>query len=111
MKKLSNLSLFMIGIGAMLIIMAIIISIQPRPKTTSLNPPVSEEESFPELPRVSLNDAFSAFTAGSAVFVDVRDNSAFAEAHIPGALSIPLGQLESQGKELDPNAWIITYCT
>jgi hypothetical protein len=111
MKKLSNLSLLMIGIGTLLILMVIIFSIQPRPSTTTLQPLVSEEESFPELSRVSLIDAFSAFTVGSAIFVDVRDNSAFVDAHIPGALSFSLGQLESQLKDLDPNAWIITYCT
>jgi 3-mercaptopyruvate sulfurtransferase SseA len=61
--------------------------------------------------RVSLADAKSAFDAKTAVFLDVRDTGSYAEAHIPGALNIPLNELEARLGELDPNAWIIPYCT
>ena len=36
-----------------------------------------------------------------SVFIDVRDRSDYEETHIPGSLSIPLAQLESQQKELN----------
>jgi len=61
------------------------------------------------LPRVSLADARAAFDTGAAVFVDVRDAQAYAQAHIPGALSIPLAELPQRVGELNPSAWIITY--
>jgi rhodanese-related sulfurtransferase len=32
-------------------------------------------------------------------------------SHIPGSLSIPLAEIETRLSELDPNQWIITYCT
>jgi hypothetical protein len=64
-----------------------------------------------DIERVSLSDAKSAFDDGTAVFVDVRSSSAYADAHIPGALSIPATLLESRLNELDPDQWIITYCT
>ena len=61
--------------------------------------------------RVSLADSKAAFDAKTAVFLDVRDAGSYANAHIPGALNIPLNELEARLSELDPKAWIITYCT
>ena len=111
MKQRSILPYLLIGFGALIVFAAIFISIQPRFATPTPQPLVSEEESFPEIPRVSVKEAFSAHKGGSALFIDVRDSSAYAEVHISGSLSFPLAQLESQVKELNPNAWIIPYCT
>ncbi|MEW6404728.1 MAG: rhodanese-like domain-containing protein, partial [Chloroflexota bacterium] len=105
MKKRSFLPVLLIVLGAVIVITAVIVSLQPRAQTPTPQPLVSEEESFPEVPRVSLEEALSAHQAGSAIFIDIRDSSAYEEAHIPGSLSLPLAQLESQLKELDPNSW------
>jgi len=107
MKKRAFLPFLLIGIGLLIIFTAVIIGIQPQAQTSTPQPVVSEEES----PRVSLEEALLAYKAGSAVFVDIRDKSAYEAAHISGSLSFPLAQLESQLKKLDPKAWIITYCT
>jgi len=64
-----------------------------------------------EVQRVSLEESKMAFDNGEAVFIDVRSESSYAASHIPGALSIPLAELEGRLGELDPNQWIITYCT
>ena len=64
-----------------------------------------------EVARVSLEDAKAAFDNGAAVFVDVRSQSSYATRHIPGALSIPLAELEARISELGQDQWIITYCT
>lgn len=79
--------------------------------TKTPDPQHSVEETFPEIPRVYLAESKTALDSGSAIFIDVRDASAFAESHIPGALSIPLAELEERLGELDPSQWIITYCT
>jgi hypothetical protein len=65
----------------------------------------------PEIGRVSLEKAKAAFDARSAVFIDVRSADAYAAARIPGALNIPLADIATRLNELDPNQWIITYCT
>jgi 3-mercaptopyruvate sulfurtransferase SseA len=78
----------------------------PAPEPT----PVQAEGSQAVI-RLSLEDAKAAFDQKTAVFVDVRDADSYAENHIPGALSIPLGELPDRLGELDPNSWIITYCT
>ncbi|MGC8857236.1 MAG: rhodanese-like domain-containing protein, partial [Anaerolineae bacterium] len=74
-------------------------------------PPLGAQIPESEIPRLQLEEAKAAFEAGTAVFVDVRSATSYAAAHIPGALSIPLADLEARLSELDPNQWIITYCT
>jgi hypothetical protein len=64
-----------------------------------------------EIPRASVDEAKSAFDSGEAVFVDVRDRDSYDLNHIPGALSIPLSEVGARLGELDPDTWIITYCT
>jgi 3-mercaptopyruvate sulfurtransferase SseA len=69
------------------------------------------EESYPQVSRVDLTQAKSAYDSGTAVFVDVRDQVYFNSGHIQGAVSIPLSEIEDRLDELDPNDWIILYCT
>ena len=66
-----------------------------------------------EVPRVSLEDARVAIESGDAIVVDVRSDAAYAVSHIPGAINIPLSEIESNptGLNLDRDKWIITYCT
>jgi hypothetical protein len=73
--------------------------------------PVPTEDTYPNIIRVTLGNAKAAYDLKQATFVDVRDIGSYNNAHIAGAISIPLADLESRLKELDPNAWIITYCT
>lgn len=46
----------------------------------------------------------------STMVVDVREDSEVAEGMIPGAVHIPLGQLEHRLSELDPSTPIVTVC-
>jgi len=61
--------------------------------------------------RVRVKDAWQAAQQGDVVFVDTRDAESFARMHIPGAVNIPLAEMATRYQELDPNQWIITYCT
>ncbi len=66
---------------------------------------------FGQVERVSLPNAKLAFDQGRAIFLDVRSAEAFQAGHIPGSINIPLEELQIRLNELDPNRWIITYCT
>ena len=81
---------------------------QPAPTP---EPAPVQAGSSQEVTRLSLEDSKAAFEQKTAIFLDVRDAGAYASSHIPGALSIPLNELPDRLGELDPNAWIITYCT
>lgn len=111
-KNRSLMPMILVLFGASLIVAALIWGFpksQEPAATTSQEH--SDEDTFPEIQRVSLADAQSALDNGTAVFLDVRDPSAFAGSHIPGARSIPLADLEDRLGELNPSDWIITYCT
>ena len=66
---------------------------------------------YPEVKRISLDDAKNAYDGKTAVFVDTRTESSYLDSHITGALNIPSDQVESSLDKLDPQQWIITYCT
>ena len=48
--------------------------------------------------------------AGDATVIDVRPVEEYTAGHIPGALSIPLDQLEARLAELPSGARIVAYC-
>lgn len=112
-------SIAIILVGALLILSALAAGpAAPAPAASALQsgaPQAAQsapaEVPYPEIVRVSLGDAKAAYDLKQAIYLDVRDADSYASGHIPGALSIPLNNLEARLKELDPNAWILTYCT
>lgn len=61
--------------------------------------------------RDSLANAKGAFDLGEALFLDVRTSEEYADAHISGAVLIPLGELAENAPNVDKGALIYTYCT
>lgn len=66
---------------------------------------------YPDVPRISVAETRERFENGTAVIVDVRSAQEYSEAHIPGALSFPLDELQARYQELPRDTEIITYCT
>ena len=98
----------------------------PPPTATAPPPPTSTATSlpaaatptagipvwaFPEIPRVSLEDAKAALDAGTALFIDVRAAPLYETSHIKGAINIWFEDIEQRMGELDKAQWIITYST
>lgn len=98
-----------IGGGIALIVAALLLANSNKAAPTEA--PIAEEIPYPEIQRASLEDAKTALASGSAILVDVRSAEAYAGQHIAGAINIPTAELESRLGELDPNQWIIPYCT
>lgn len=48
--------------------------------------------------------------AGKAVLIDVRPEAEYRHAHLPGARSMPLDELEQRLHELPPGKEIVAYC-
>jgi len=105
-------AIWVIIIGGLLLIVAVIILlIQAQPAPLAVAPTQTSFIPYADVDRVSIQDAKAAYDAGAAVFVDVRGDDLYNVGHITGALSIDGDQMESRFNELNPNDWIITYCT
>jgi rhodanese-related sulfurtransferase/biotin operon repressor len=59
---------------------------------------------------ISRAELFERLRAGLAIALDVRPQDEFALGHVPGAINIPLGELERRLAELDPDQEIVAYC-
>ena len=63
-----------------------------------------------ELEPVSRTELLDRLRAGAAAVLDVRPEDEFQQGHLPGALNIPLEQLERRLAELPPDREIVAYC-
>ena len=62
------------------------------------------------LEAVSREELVERSRAGTVTILDVRPEDEFALGHLPGALNIPLGELEARLGEIDPKQEIVAYC-
>jgi len=62
------------------------------------------------LESVSLHDLQQRIEDNEVLVLDVRPNEEYQEGHIPGAISIPTGELEERIKDLPKDRQIVAYC-
>lgn len=111
-KKSKSLIPIFLTVGGGLLLIAAAVLMATQSTSTAPTPATShEEETYPEISRVSIDEAKSALDAGTAVVVDVRSAEAYQGGHIAGAINIPMSDLEARLNELDKTQWFITYCT
>ena len=79
------------------------------PVTNAVAVPVPEAP-LESARRITREEAIKLVNAKKAVYVDVRSKDSYDQAHIKGALSIPLGEVITRVRELPPGKLIITYC-
>lgn len=103
-------TLFLI-VGGLLLIAVAIMLVSQNTSTVLTPTAISEEEADAQVPRVSLEEAKAAHDAGSAIFLDIHSAEDYQINHITDSINIPLTELELRISELDPEKWIITYCT
>jgi rhodanese-related sulfurtransferase len=59
---------------------------------------------------VDLNELKRMITEGEAQIIDVRPEEEFRHAHLPGAISMPLNDIENRLDTLPPDKSIVAYC-
>ncbi|MBU8908704.1 sulfurtransferase TusA family protein [Desertibacillus haloalkaliphilus] len=71
-----------------------------------------EEKAEKKHPHVASNEQLQETLAAgeNVVVLDVRESAEYAFGHIPGAKSIPLGELEDRATELDKDSKIYVVC-
>jgi rhodanese-related sulfurtransferase len=67
-------------------------------------------EARDKLEPVTRDELLARADDGTVLVLDVRPREEYAAGHIPGAVSIPLGELESRLASLAPDAEIVAYC-
>lgn len=66
------------------------------------------------IPRLRLDEFRARHAAGSVLVVDVRDEVVFRAGHIPGAINVPLAEIDRRAEEVRTRAGerpIVTYCS
>jgi ArsR family transcriptional regulator len=63
-----------------------------------------------ELEPISRGELLDRLRRGSATVLDVRPEDEFQQGHVPGALNIPLSQLERRLAELPADREVVAYC-
>ena len=81
------------------------------PSPFSVTPAPTTGESPASVPRISVEDLREQQRTGAVTIIDVRDDSSFATAHIPGALHIPFARVEGEMASLPKGKPIVAYCS
>ena len=59
---------------------------------------------------ISRAELMARVREGTVTVLDVRPCEEYALGHVPGALCVPLDQLDARLAELDPTQSIVAYC-
>jgi hypothetical protein len=112
-----------VGVVVVAVIIGVILSLESRQSTPSASAgalttqggPVAPLDTrslpYPDVPRVTLDDAQEKLAQGQAILVDVRSQESFDKAHAAGAISIPEGEIAARMNELPRDKELILYCT
>ncbi len=61
--------------------------------------------------RIAVEDLRAKLNRNEVTVIDVRDATAFATRHIPGAINVPFASVQSMLDQIPKDKPIVTYCT
>ncbi len=61
--------------------------------------------------RVTIDELQAMMKDGSAIVIDVRNQAAYDQGHIPGSRLIPAGEILNHINDLPRDKTIVTYCS
>ncbi len=75
----------------------------------ALDSEIKQEVKYPQI--ISNDELYQKLSSGESIqILDVREPAEYAFARIPGAISVPLGQLEERLHQFDPNEEYAVVC-
>lgn len=85
----------------------------PMQTTTAIppqfTPPVHDETSG--VRRVGSEELKALVDRAAVTVIDVRDSISYNQAHIPGAIHIPMARVEGEASRLPKGRPVVAYCT
>ena len=63
-----------------------------------------------EFEQISVDELRKRLKKGEVILIDVRPSMEYESGHLPGAISVPLDELEYRLSELPPDKTIVAYC-
>lgn len=73
--------------------------------------PAAQAADLDKAPRLSFEDFKKGLDSGAWLVIDVRAREAYRNGHIPGAASVPLGEVAARAAELRAAGKpIVAYC-
>ena len=61
--------------------------------------------------RITAAEAYKLYEKGNVVIIDTRNEAAFKESHIKGAILMPVNEVAAKANELPHDKMIVAYCT
>lgn len=77
----------------------------PTPAQTPQHPPADGAR------RITAQDLHQLWQEGEVLVIDTRNELAYKDGHIKGAILIPAGDFLTKADELPRDKMIVTYCT
>jgi hypothetical protein len=71
----------------------------------------SVEQQHDDAPRISLADAKKDYDGGTAIIMDVRNEEAYKQEHIKGAINLNQGVNDERLQKVPKGKKIIAYCS
>lgn len=94
--------------GLMLVVLAVPLLGCGSPADSNTKP--AEQTIKQEVQEVSMEEAMTAWRSKTAEFIDVRTPEEFKEGHVPGAILLPLAELENRLTEIPKDKKVMLIC-
>lgn len=88
-----------------------IVKLPKAPAGTPATQPQPVQNATDSARRITAQELNAAWTQGKVLVVDTRNEPAFKQEHIKGAILIPSNEFASRAGELPLDKMIVTYCT
>jgi 3-mercaptopyruvate sulfurtransferase SseA len=91
---------------------AILLAVAPPLLAAQAAPAATDAAKDVVIARVTVDDLKKLMASDKVLVLDVRSAEAYKEAHIPGSISVPLGEIDTHVEKLKTaKKDIVTYCT
>jgi rhodanese-related sulfurtransferase len=76
----------------------------------NVNAKTSDQPASPSVQQISMDEAMKVWRNKEIVFIDVRTPEEYKQGHVPGAILIPLSELESRRNEVARDKKVLLIC-